>query len=247
MLTDPSRRRILDLLREREHLVGELVDDLGLSQPGRLQAPAGAARGGAGARAGRRAAALVRARPGAAGRGRPLAGAVPALLGRSARPARASPRRVVNGRRAVVSSAGKKDSIASSETVTSSAVANARAGAEEASAPSISSGTKTSCAAGLAVRPGIAAAAPRRARAASSSPVTSTWTREVAQQVRAPLAEVGDPRRHALGVQREPEHVDRRLEQVRRDAGGQQRDRARWRRRGSSRGRRRSPGTARGS
>ena len=34
VLTDPSRRRILDLLRAREHLVGELVDDLGLSQPG---------------------------------------------------------------------------------------------------------------------------------------------------------------------------------------------------------------------
>ncbi len=34
VLTDPSRRRILDLLRSREHLVGELVEDLGLSQPG---------------------------------------------------------------------------------------------------------------------------------------------------------------------------------------------------------------------
>lgn len=34
VLTDPSRRRILDLLRDREHLVGELVEDLGLSQPG---------------------------------------------------------------------------------------------------------------------------------------------------------------------------------------------------------------------
>jgi DNA-binding transcriptional ArsR family regulator len=34
VLTDPSRRRILDLLRAREHLVGELVEDLGLSQPG---------------------------------------------------------------------------------------------------------------------------------------------------------------------------------------------------------------------
>jgi DNA-binding transcriptional ArsR family regulator len=34
VLTDPSRRRILDLLRRREHLVGELVEDLGLSQPG---------------------------------------------------------------------------------------------------------------------------------------------------------------------------------------------------------------------
>jgi len=34
VLTDASRRRILDLLRERERSVGELVDDLGLSQPG---------------------------------------------------------------------------------------------------------------------------------------------------------------------------------------------------------------------
>ena len=34
MLTDRSRRRILDLLRERERSVNELVDDLGLSQPG---------------------------------------------------------------------------------------------------------------------------------------------------------------------------------------------------------------------
>jgi DNA-binding transcriptional ArsR family regulator len=34
VLVDPSRRRILDLLRQREHLVGELVEDLGLSQPG---------------------------------------------------------------------------------------------------------------------------------------------------------------------------------------------------------------------
>ncbi len=33
-LADPTRRRILDLLRERPHLVGELVDLLGLSQPG---------------------------------------------------------------------------------------------------------------------------------------------------------------------------------------------------------------------
>ena len=34
VLADPSRRRILDLLRTREHMVGELVGDLGLSQPG---------------------------------------------------------------------------------------------------------------------------------------------------------------------------------------------------------------------
>jgi DNA-binding transcriptional ArsR family regulator len=34
VLTDASRRRILDLLRDRERSVGELVGELGLSQPG---------------------------------------------------------------------------------------------------------------------------------------------------------------------------------------------------------------------
>jgi DNA-binding transcriptional ArsR family regulator len=34
VLAEPARRRILDLLRERPHPVGELVDRLGLSQPG---------------------------------------------------------------------------------------------------------------------------------------------------------------------------------------------------------------------
>jgi DNA-binding transcriptional ArsR family regulator len=34
VLAEPTRRRILDLLRERPRLVGELVDLLGLSQPG---------------------------------------------------------------------------------------------------------------------------------------------------------------------------------------------------------------------
>jgi DNA-binding transcriptional ArsR family regulator len=34
VLTDRSRRRILDLLRERERSVNELVEALGLSQPG---------------------------------------------------------------------------------------------------------------------------------------------------------------------------------------------------------------------
>ena len=34
VLADSSRRRILDLLREREHMVGALVGELGLSQPG---------------------------------------------------------------------------------------------------------------------------------------------------------------------------------------------------------------------
>ena len=33
-LADPTRRRILDLLRERPRLVGELVELLGISQPG---------------------------------------------------------------------------------------------------------------------------------------------------------------------------------------------------------------------
>ncbi len=34
VLAEPTRRRILDLLRERERSVGELVDHLALSQPG---------------------------------------------------------------------------------------------------------------------------------------------------------------------------------------------------------------------
>ncbi len=34
MLAEPARRRILDLLRERPRLVGELTAELGLSQPG---------------------------------------------------------------------------------------------------------------------------------------------------------------------------------------------------------------------
>jgi DNA-binding transcriptional ArsR family regulator len=33
-LSEPSRRHILDLLRDREHSVGELVSRLRLSQPG---------------------------------------------------------------------------------------------------------------------------------------------------------------------------------------------------------------------
>lgn len=33
-LAEPMRRRILDMLRERPHLVGEMVDELGISQPG---------------------------------------------------------------------------------------------------------------------------------------------------------------------------------------------------------------------
>ena len=34
VLAEPARRRILDLLRERPRLVGELTAELGLSQPG---------------------------------------------------------------------------------------------------------------------------------------------------------------------------------------------------------------------
>jgi len=33
ILAEPSRRRVLDLLREQEHTVGELVDALDMSQP----------------------------------------------------------------------------------------------------------------------------------------------------------------------------------------------------------------------
>jgi DNA-binding transcriptional ArsR family regulator len=34
VLAEPSRRRILDLLRDRERSVGDLVERVGLSQPG---------------------------------------------------------------------------------------------------------------------------------------------------------------------------------------------------------------------
>ena len=34
VLAEPTRRRILDLLLERSRPVGELVDELGISQPG---------------------------------------------------------------------------------------------------------------------------------------------------------------------------------------------------------------------
>lgn len=34
VIADPTRRRILDLLLQRPHLVGELVDQLEISQPG---------------------------------------------------------------------------------------------------------------------------------------------------------------------------------------------------------------------
>ena len=33
ILAEPNRRRVLDLLRQRERTVGELVDALGMSQP----------------------------------------------------------------------------------------------------------------------------------------------------------------------------------------------------------------------
>jgi DNA-binding transcriptional ArsR family regulator len=33
IVAEPNRRRVLDLLRERERTVGELVDALGMSQP----------------------------------------------------------------------------------------------------------------------------------------------------------------------------------------------------------------------
>ncbi|HEX6335949.1 MAG TPA: metalloregulator ArsR/SmtB family transcription factor [Jiangellaceae bacterium] len=34
VLSEPTRRRILDLLRERPRMVGELTEELGLTQPG---------------------------------------------------------------------------------------------------------------------------------------------------------------------------------------------------------------------
>ena len=47
---------------------------------------------------------------------------------------------------------------------------------------------------------------------------------EPVEQVRAPLAEVDDPRRHALGVEAEAQDVDGRLEEVVRRAADEQRD-----------------------
>jgi hypothetical protein len=48
---------------------------------------------------------------------------------------------------------------------------------------------------------------------------------EPVEQMRAPLAEVHDPRRHALRVEAQAQDVDRLLEQVPGDAGREQRDR----------------------
>ena len=48
---------------------------------------------------------------------------------------------------------------------------------------------------------------------------------QLREQVRAPLAEVDDARSHSVGVQGQPQHVDGWLEQVRRAAGEQWRER----------------------
>ena len=46
---------------------------------------------------------------------------------------------------------------------------------------------------------------------------------EPVEQVGSPLAEVDDPRSHAFGVEAQPQDVDRRLEQLGRNASGQER------------------------
>src|SRR3954462_11486665 len=106
VLADPVRRRILDLLLERPRLVGELVERLGLTQPGtskhlRVLREAGlgrvrqgAPRGGcelrppAPAQGG-----VVRAASRAARRGGPVARALPGAVGDAARRTREAPGR----------------------------------------------------------------------------------------------------------------------------------------------------------
>ena len=74
-----------------------------------------------------------------------------------------------------------------------------------------------------ATRSGTAPASPRGYEASSAcsaasagSPVADRLAPEPVEQVRAPLPQVRDPRRQPLGMQPEPQHVHRRLEQVRR-------------------------------
>ena len=153
VLVDPSRRQILDLLRERERSVGELVGALGMSQPGvskhlRVLRDAG----------------LVSVRVDAQRRVYGLDPKPLVEVDMWLAPYRRywadrldDLERVAWTRKpaAVCSSAGKNDSIASSETVTSTAVPNVVRVLRNLS-PSISSGTNTSCAAGWSVRAGIA-------------------------------------------------------------------------------------------
>ena len=90
-LAEPSRRQILDLLRDRERSVNELVDHVGLSQPGvskhlKVLREAGLVDVRP---AGKQRFYGLRAEP--ARRGRRLARAVPQALGRATRRARTPP------------------------------------------------------------------------------------------------------------------------------------------------------------
>ena len=130
---------------------------------------------------------------------------------------------------AVRSSAGKKDSIDSSLAVISTAVPKVETVLMKASSPS-----------GLASRNGTAMSWPAFARGVGTRVgaqlVEQRPERGVAahrdlalealEHVRAPLAQVGDPRCDAVRMEAHAQDVERRLEQLGRDARRQQRHRA---------------------
>ena len=98
-LSDPHRRAAIELLRERPRSVNELVEELGLCQPGtskhlRVLREAGLVRVEP-----RGPAPRVRDRPRSAGRARRLAGAVSRAVGREPRCPRTPPRKETRCRR----------------------------------------------------------------------------------------------------------------------------------------------------
>ena len=143
---------------------------------------------------------------------------------------------------------GRSDSIASSETVTSIAVPKLVAVLMNASSsPSTASrsGTAISLTSSRGGEARLGARQRRELLVQCEERRISAHDRlagEPVEQVCAPLAEVADARREPVGMQAEAQDVDRRLEQVRRRAVGQQRDRPDWLRPAPSDGRRRSAG-----
>ena len=82
-LADPSRRTVLEILRDHPATAGELADALPIARPGRVPAPAGAAGGRAGRRAPGGAAQDLQPAPGGPRRGRRVAGGATARSGRT--------------------------------------------------------------------------------------------------------------------------------------------------------------------
>ncbi len=124
-------------------------------------------------------------------------------------------------RPAVASSAGKKVSIASSETVTSAGVPNTVVVVISESRPasvSNSSGTNISLAVRVALRSsprwsgnGFQFGEKLRQDRIAARPDLAP---QAFENVRPPLREVGDPGRDAAVPEAEPQHVDRRLQQA---------------------------------